>query len=462
MKIESLRAYLLIWLLVPLGGVALVNVFNSYQAAGNTAKMVSDRTLVASATTIAEEVTVIDGVIESQAPPAAIEMFNTGHGDLVFYSVQTRNGQLLDGYPNLPRPEDIASSTHPIHYWGSYHGHPLRLVALTHPVIGADEANPVTVVVGQTLYAHREMVRDLLLRSIVQQLALLVATAILILFAFRRGLAPIMRLRDAVLDDKNDVLEPLPVNAVQTELRPLVAALNTYKHRMHLQMAAQHRFVANAAHQIKTPLTLLATQAAFAQRAKNKGDREEALAALQRSVQQFAHMVNQLLTLSRAEPGARRPRHEQIDLTILARGVLETFTNVALERKIDLGFDPGDIALMISGDETMMREMVVNLVDNALRYTPMGGMVTVTMRNGTGNCLLRVTDNGPGIPPEERSRVFERFYRVIGNGGEGSGLGLAIVFEVITAAGGSITLGTPDSGKGLAVEVTLPAAIEAA
>lgn len=458
MKIESLRVHLLCWLLAPLAGVVLINIFNSYEAATNTANMVADRTLLASATDIAEEIFVTGGVLDVQVPPAAIEMFNTGHGDLVFLNLRTHDGQLLTGYPDLPQPPEPVPAAHPIYYQSVYRGRTVRLVAVSHSIVGAEEANPVTVVVGQTLNSHDELVRDLLRRAIFQQLILLIGSGVLVYFGFSRGLAPLMRLRDAVLDDRHDAIEPLPVHSVQSELRPLVEALNQYKQRVQLQMAAQNRFIANAAHQIKTPLTLLAMQAAFAQRATNKSDRQEALNALQNSVQQFAHMVNQLLTLSRAEPGGRRPRHEHIDMAIVAREILEDFASAALLRNIDLGFDPGVDPQIVCGDKTMLHEAIVNLVDNALRYSPNGGAVMVTLRHKNGACVLAVSDNGPGIPQEERGRVFERFYRVVENGGEGSGLGLAIVREVVTAAQGSVTLDAPESGSGLIVTVRLPAA----
>ncbi|HXP97473.1 MAG TPA: sensor histidine kinase N-terminal domain-containing protein [Telmatospirillum sp.] len=458
MRIRSLRVHLLCWLLAPLAGVVMINIFNSYQAATNTANMVADRTLLASATDIAEEVFITDGVLDVQVPPAAIEMFNTGHGDLVFINLQTHDGQLLTGYPDLPQPPGPVSAAHPVYYQSIYRGRDLRLVAVNHPIVGAGPASPVTVVVGQTLNSHAELVNDLLRNAINQQLILLIVSGVLVFIGFSRGLAPLMRLRDAVLDDRHDTIEPFPVTTVQTELRPLVEALNQYKGRVQMQMAAQNRFIANAAHQIKTPLTLLATQAAFAQRAKNKTDRQDALNALQKGVQQFAHMVNQLLTLSRAEPGVRRPRHEQIDLTVVAREILEDFAPVALLHDIDLGFDPGESPQIVAGDTTMLREMIVNLVDNALRYTPVGGAVMVTLSHQDEACVLVVADNGPGIPPEERTRVFERFYRVVGNGGEGSGLGLAIVREVVSTADGTVALDTPPNGSGLVVTVRLPEA----
>ncbi|MDR3437786.1 sensor histidine kinase [Telmatospirillum sp.] len=461
MKIESLRAYLLVWVLAPLAGVILVNVFYSYQAASHTADMVADRTLMASATDIAEEISVIDGVIDVQVPPAAIEMFNTGHGDVVYYRIHTRNGQLLAGYPDVPTPATSGREADPIFYSASFRGHPLRMIALTHPIVGADEASPVTVVVGQTLNSYNDLVLDLLQASIGQQLILLIVAAVVVLVGLRRGIAPLLQLRDAVLDEKRDALDPLPAASVQTELRPLVDALNLYKRRVRSQMAAQNRFIANAAHQIKTPLTLLATQAAFAERAKNQHDRKEALGALQASVRQFAHLVNQLLTLSRAEPGVRRPRHERVDLAVMARRVLEEFSNVALDRQIDLGFDTAKDPMIVTGDETMLREMIVNLVDNALRYTPVNGTVMVCVEGRDDMCVLTVADNGPGVPPDEAARVFERFYRVLANGGEGSGLGLAIVQEVVNAAGGTVTLATPPAANhGLIVTVAIPRTID--
>ncbi|MTJ84217.1 MAG: sensor histidine kinase [Telmatospirillum sp.] len=455
MRPESLRTYLLIWLLAPLAGVVLFNVFNGYRAASHTADMVTDRTLLASAHDIVEEVSVVDGVIDAQIPPAAIEMFNTGHSDLVYYSVVTRNGELLAGLPDLPSASPPANHD-PVYFRGTYRGHPLRLISLNHPIVGADEASPVTIVVGQTLNSHRDMVLDLLEGSILQQIILIVVAAALVHMGLGRGLAPLLWLRDAVLDDKRDTLAPLPTDSVQTELRPLVDALNQYKSRVRSQMAAQSRFIANAAHQIKTPLTLLATQAAFAERAQDSRERTEALEALQSSTRQLAHLVNQLLTLSRAEPGARRPRSDRVDLSGLARSVLEDFSGVALARDIDLGFQPAEGAATLLGDETMLRELIVNLVDNALRYTPAGGIATVSVGVDAGTVRLVVADNGLGIPPGDLPHVFERFYRVLANGGEGSGLGLAIVQEIAAATGGTVSLSAPPQGTGLTVTVVLP------
>jgi two-component system sensor histidine kinase TctE len=219
-------------------------------------------------------------------------------------------------------------------------------------------------------------------------------------------------------------------------------------------MAAQRRFVANAAHQLRTPLALLSTQAAYARREAGADARGEALAALQESTRRLARLAEQLLTLSRAEPGSRRPREDRIDLAEAARGVLANLAPIALDRGIDLALE-AEARAIVAGDGAMVTEMIANLVDNALRYGRAGGSVTVVVAGGGNDAVLSVADDGPGIPAEEREHVFERFYRVAGTAAEGSGLGLAIVREVADNAGGSVRLSDAPAG-GLVVEVRLP------
>ncbi|MFG1205858.1 sensor histidine kinase N-terminal domain-containing protein [Xanthobacter flavus] len=456
MRIDSLRLQLLRWLLLPLAGLVAVNVFTSWRQASATADLVTDRTLDASVRAIAEDVRIDRGVIDAIVPPVALEMFDTGHRDRVFYRVDTAAGRLLTGYPDLPLPEPPPKASAPVHFTGSYRGNDLRLAALSYPLVGATDGERVTVVVGVTLAGHAAMVRELWVGGFGQQLILLVAAGVLVIIGLGRGLAPLMRLREAVMEKGRDDLSPLPDHAVQSELRPLVAALNTYMGRVAGQMAAQRRFVANAAHQLRTPLALLSTQVAFARRTGEAGERAEALAGAEESTRRLARLASQLLTLSRAEPGSRRPRDEDIDLAQSARQVLEGLAHLAVERDIDLGLDVNAPAVT-RGDGAMMREAVVNLVENALRYTPKGGTVTVTVDGTAEEAVLMVEDSGPGIPPDERDKVFERFYRVPGTPGEGSGIGLSIVREVVDGAGGTLILGTAAAG-GLRVEMRLPGA----
>ena len=465
---RSLRLELLIWLTLPLAAVVAVNVWTTYRSALGMADLITDRMLLASATAIAEQTQVNNQVVEALIPPVALEMFDTGHGDRVYYRVETGAGRLLAGYADLPLPEaatvaagragNIAESGG-IAYGGHYRDQALHLVAIRHAIFGSPDVDAVRVMVGVTLNAHGETVQRLWLNALGQQVLLLAAAGALAIIGLARGLGPLMRLRDAVRAREPDQLEPFAPETVQGEIRPLVAALNHHMERVQKQMAAQRRFIANAAHQLRTPLTVLNMQATYALRETDQAERATALSGIQSGTRRLAHLAGQLLTLSRASPGSRRPRFDPVDLADIARQVLESLAALAIDRRIDLGLE-AEAAPVVTGDETMLREMLMNLVDNALRYTPAGGSVTVSLQQVGAIAVLKVQDTGPGIPATERDHVFERFYRMQENATpdqptEGSGLGLAIVKEVVDAAGGKIALGDPAAGTGLVVEVRL-------
>lgn len=447
---SSLRAQLFAWVVLTLIGAICINLYLSYRSADATADLVTDRTLLASARVIAEA-THVDGsgTVQIDIPPAALEMFDTGYGDRVFYQVVTAWGNLIAGFPDLPRPkrdvngEDMTFRTDGV-----------RVLMLSHPVVGLDQDSTISVTVAVTHNSQYAMRRRLWLSDFTKQLALVLLAGLVTIIGLQRGLAPVLRLRDAVRARGRERLDPLQPDMVQNELRPLVHALNDHMERVQNQMAAQRRFVSNAAHQLRTPLALISTQASVAARETDSSRRDEALTALRSSTRQVTRLASQLLTLSRAEPGSRRPRNDTIELTETARRVLETLAEEALRRNIDLGLEADETPVRIEGDGTMLREMLVNLVDNALRYTPPGGRVTVGIGREDDIALLWVEDNGPGIPEAERAQVFERFYRIMGTEPEGSGLGLAIVREVVDGAGGSVTLGEA-AGGGLLVSVRL-------
>ncbi len=449
---SSLRAQLFAWVVLTLIGAICVNLYLSFRSADVTAKLVTDRMLLASARVIAEAVHVDpNGNVQLDIPPSALEMFDTGYGDRVFYQVVTAWGNLIAGYPGLPRPkrqqtgEDMTFRTDG-----------MRLMMLDHPIVGLGQDSTISVTVAVTHHSQYAMRRRLWLSDFTKQLVLVLIAGLVTILGLQRGLSPVLRLRDAVRERGRERLDPLEPDMVQSELRPLVHALNDHMERVQNQMAAQRRFVSNAAHQLRTPLALISTQASVAARETDDRSRDEALAALRSSTRHVTRLASQLLTLSRAEPGSRRPRNDTIDLAETARQVLQILAEEALRRNIDLGLEADETPVHVEGDGTMLREMVVNLVDNALRYTQAGGRVTVGIGREGDTALLWVEDNGPGIPEAERTQVFERFYRIMGTEPEGSGLGLAIVREVVDGAGGSVALGDAADG-GLVVRVRLPA-----
>ena len=449
---RSLRVQLLCWVLLTLLGAIGFNLYDSFWTADATAKLVTDRTLLASARVIAEAVRVDEGGnVQVDVPPAALEMFDTGFGDRVFYQVITVWGSLVSGFPDLPLPASQRTGED-----RAFHGADVRVLMLDHPVVGLSGDGAISVTVAVTHNSQYAMRRQLWLSDFSKQFVLVFVASLVTILGLQRGLAPALRLRDAVRQRGRNRLDPLPPEMVQSELQPLVHALNDHMERVQSQMAAQRRFVSNAAHQLRTPLALISTQASVAAREEDAARRDEALAALRTSTRQISRLASQLLTLSRAEPGSRRPRSDATNLSKAAREILEAHAEEALRRNIDVGLE-ADRPVIVEGDGTMLREMLVNLIDNAIRYSQADGRVTVSIRQEGDNAVVTVEDNGPGIPVSERDQVFERFYRIIGTESEGSGLGLAIVREVVEGAGGSVSLGDAVGG-GLVVTVRLPLA----
>jgi len=264
----------------------------------------------------------------------------------------------------------------------------------------------------------------------------------------RRGLAPLVALSSQVRARNPGSLDPLPDQGFPTELQPLVQSINDYVKRLDDRMSAHSRFIANASHQLRTPLTVLNTQVAFGLREPGIAEKDIALQAIQEGIRHSNRVVNQLLTFSVAESRNSPVPGQITDLVDTVRQVLEALAGIAQSREIDLGCDMPDKA-RVAGNADMLRELVSNLVDNSLRYTHAHGTVTVTLRCVEHKVILMVEDNGPGVPVEERERVFERFYRLHNHQSDGCGLGLAIVREVATAMGTSVALSDPPEGTGL-------------
>jgi two-component system sensor histidine kinase TctE len=252
-------------------------------------------------------------------------------------------------------------------------------------------------------------------------------------------------------------LDPLQPQHVPEEVSPLIQAINQLMARVRDTLAGQRRFIADASHQLRTPLAVLRTQAELALHQEELGPIKAAVAQLRDRSQATSHLVNQLLSLARAEPASEGVSATAlVDLTSVAREACSALVPEALRRQIDLGFD-GSQPAFIRGQAYLLREMIANLVENAMRYGAPQGTVTVMVTLwDSGSVTLVVEDDGPGIPEHERAQVFERFYRIPGSPGEGAGLGLSIVREIARAHGAPVELLNGARGRGLRVEVTFP------
>lgn len=317
--------------------------------------------------------------------------------------------------------------------------------------------------VAQPMRARRELATSMALRTIVPLLAVMPVLGFLIWLIIARGLQPLERVAAAVSRRSPTQLEPLAERDLPREVRPLVQALNGLLQRLGDTLAAQRTFIADAAHELRTPLTAVHLQAQLAERASSDGERVKALAELKAGLERATRLSEQLLTLARAEPGVASGERavQMIDLAPLSREVIEELAPLAAQRGIDLGLSEA-AARPVSGDREALRTLLSNLVDNALRYTASGGRVDVTTGQEGDRSTLWVRDNGPGIAPAERERVFDRFYRGQPGGDpsarvRGSGLGLAIVKRIAERHGARIELGPGIDGAGLGVSVHFPA-----
>lgn len=286
-------------------------------------------------------------------------------------------------------------------------------------------------------------------------LAFVPGLALLIWIAVGRGLRPLDDIARALGRRRPSALEPLPEDRVPLEAKPLVSALNDLFLRLSRAMEGQRRFIADAAHELRSPLSAVQLQIQVVERAATAEERLTALARLRSGIQRASHLVQQLLTMARLEPDAAAVPFQEVDLEELVKGVLGEYASLAQKRNVDLGLERAE-ALAVEGDPESLRAMVGNLVENAVRHCPAGSQVDVSVGSAGGEVVLEVLDNGPGIPPQERERVFDRFYRGAASGIPGSGLGLAIVKRVAERHGAGISLGAGPDGRGLRVTVRFP------
>lgn len=454
----TLRQQLLMWLAVPLGILWSISTAIDYDAAKRFGNFAYDRALLESALDIGRQVKVLNGRVYVDLPEVAVQMLQSHETGRIWYRVTDPRDEFVTGEPDLPRPLEPASDR--VSYYDAvYQSRPVRVVALTLPIDSGGVKGNVSVHVAEASVARDDLARQLMLRMAVPQGLLILLVGLALWFAVGRGLKPLAELRSEVEARSHRDLSPLSEARIPQEVQPLIHAINDLLTRLHAVLASRSRFVADAAHQLRTPVAGMKTQAELALRTAPPGDGREALQKLQKATENSTRLINQLLALARAEPGAEQVQQpRRVDLSALAQAVTTDWVPRALDRNVDLGYDGDEHGLQVDGDPFLLGEMLNNLLDNAIRYTPPGGQVTVRVLDEKNSVALTVEDNGPGVPDGERERVFERFYRVLGTGADGCGLGLAIVREIAESHGGSAAMLAGANGTGCLVRITLPKA----
>lgn len=450
----SLRGRLFAWLIVPVALLSVVSSAAAYYTAFRFANQVYDRWITDAAVALSK-LSSSDGMHTTiDLPPAAQQMLASDQRDRIYHRITDLSGGFIAGHRTLPPPPVApVPGAEAICYDGVFNGDPVR-VAVYRPA-----GMPVVVQVAETVTKRDVLAFEILAGMLVPLVALIALAALGVWIGVSRGLRPLTRLADQLRDRSPQDLRALDISAAPSEMQPVVGALNGLLARVDQMLSAQQRFIADAAHQLRTPIAGLKTQAEMALRTRDPGALRGSLDNIVAATARMGSLVARLLALARAEPDAREAVMRQpMDLEQLARTLTTDAIPRALEAGIDLGFASPEHPIPMEGDPILLRELIGNLLDNALRYCPPGSEVTVEVSMGGDTATISVTDDGPGVPPEEHERVFERFHRLADSTIPGSGLGLAIVREVAGAHGGQAFLTSGPDGRGTRVVVTLPRA----
>ncbi len=455
--VASLRKRLLSWILLPLAGLIGVNAWVGYGNAVQAANEAYDRSLYLAARTLAEELEWRDGRVQLDVMKAAGYLFENHTGSRLFYKVTTPGGEWLAGVAALPdAPPRVQSA---VKYFalvqfddGVYLNQPVRLAQLTHVMEDAGVVDPlIKITVAETMEARQQLIQHILWDTLGSQGLLLLAAAGLVVWGVQRGIRPLEAFRQQLANKADDDFSPIHPPDLPRELRPLIETLNSYLDRLGRLIDIRKRFLDNAAHQLRTPLTALKTQLALAQRNTEPEQAAALLSAAQQTTDGAVRLTEQLLAMTRVEHAREMHSPRTVDLVDLARRVTQEYLMRAHQRGDDLGLEAQVQKAEVQGVDLLLQEALSNLIDNAMHHGPPGAHITVRV----GNAWLEVQDDGPGIAPEHQGHVFERFYRAAPSCVSGSGLGLAIVKEIASQHGAVVSLRSPvHKGRGLAIRLS--------
>ncbi|EHK69732.1 MULTISPECIES: sensor histidine kinase [Pseudomonadaceae] len=455
----SLRGRLLLRLVVLLAVILAVSSLAAYLNGRRLADVAYDRTLLASARTIAAGLSATNGTLRADVPYIALDNFAYDNVGRIFYQVLDTRGRLISGYEEIPPPPADAPLTRDYpalarFYNSTYRGKDVRVVSLAQPVSQPDLTGMAEIRVAETAEAREEVARSLLTDTLIRLGLMGLGAILLVWMAVGAALRPLERLRQAVEERGVDDLRPLPEVRAPQELLPLVHALEGFTLRLRRLFERQADFIANAAHELRTPLAAIKARVELGLREREPQAWYATLEETRASTDRLARLANQLLSLARIESGAQAIAEggaERLELSDLARELAMALAPLAHAKGVALAFEPFAKAPVI-GEPTLLNELLCNLVENALAHSQSGGNIVVRV---LAPAVLEVEDDGPGIPANARAKVFERFQRLDPQSG-GAGLGLAIVGEICAAHRARIQLLDGALG-GLRVRVEFPA-----
>jgi two-component system, OmpR family, sensor histidine kinase TctE len=426
-KTRSLRLSILSKLIIPLILIIIFETLLSYFVTLHYVNQTYDRWLLDTARALAQEIKVSGDTVLVELPPAALEIVKWDEQDKTHFKIESASLGLLAGDSLVPVPSGQHDWSNPIFFESVIREEPVRIVSMEVKKESTQEI--IYIHVAETLNKRRVMMQDILLADLLPQIAFVTIIGIYLLVVLKRVLKPLYVLADEVSIRSPRDLSPIEESHVFEEVKTLTDTINDLLNRLAHAIAAQQRFVANAAHQLRTPLAGFVIQAERAAREHDITLIRPALYQMQNSANRLSHTVNQLLVLAKSEPVDGTYEFKSLNLSELVRTTCMDWAPKALHKQMDLSFENAEQDLFILGDENLLRELLANILDNAICYGRDSGNIDVRLSASPFKVLF-VEDDGPGIPPSEKEKIFERFYRIQGSKGNGCGLGLAIVKEI--------------------------------
>lgn len=456
----GLRRTLLLILLPCMLIVAAGEIWLTWRTATGAANAAYDRSLFGAIKSIDANISTESGGVGVELPYRMLEFFELTASGEVYFRIATEDGLVELGHADLPRPPQPLVTGRPQFHDAVYFGESVRIGSYARPldeVPGpAVDERRIVIQVAESVGSRNDFTRALVLEAVSRDLLLIGIGAVLLTSLVSWALLPLQRLRREVLARRADDLAPIDTAAVPREVMPLVEAINHHVLRSR-QLAEEHRrFVDDASHQLRTPFATLSAQIAYTLREPDPVRVRDALLAIRAQLDGTVQRTNRMLALARAETAEIAV--EPVDLSALAEEVTRESWAEARDKGIDLGFEPARAPAIVRGHDALLREALRNLIANALKFTGRGGHATVRVVRETGRAQLSVTDDGPGIPADERARAGERFFRASNAVAPGSGLGLAIVRALAERLGGRMQVDPGPDDRGCCVRVWLPLA----
>ncbi len=447
MRTDSLRRQLLNRLLWPLAAMLLLGGGIGYTYAIRTAINAYDLELLDNALDISRLVALHDGSLTLDLPPVASQMLSTSIDDHVSYAAWTERGILFAGDPKLKLPDALVFDENHVSDYIRLHGENNRVTVLR----GELEGHVFYIAVAQTLHGRNRLTRGIFFSLLLPEALIALISIIAVLVGVQRGLLPVEKLRDEIASRTPSDLKPIEENTAPAELAPIIHGINDLLHNLSRSFASHRRFIADASHQLRTPLAALSSQIEVALNTRDL-DSQALLQQLLAATRRTSHLASQLLSLSRLEHADPSQQSlSAIDLPALITDLAGDFVSLGANKQVELEFRL--IPATVYGNPLMLRELVSNLLDNAVRYTTAGGSVQVNLRQHAGKIVLEIADNGPGVPDEELEKLGTPFHRLPSGHADGCGLGLAIVYEIARLHQAQLSFANIRNGHGLIVSL---------